>query len=147
MAGRWRAMGWILLYLSFDEVAGVHETFNSLSPISWTIPFGLLAIVVGVWMLPFVMRLPASTRAGLIVSGVLYVAGAVGIELISSHFFDESNKRQIDYAYLTLAEEGLEMLAVVLVIRTLLRHMEQLASSAALALQPVGRDIAAGERG
>src|SRR5258706_13815366 len=75
-AARWRAMGWILLYMSFDAGAGLHETFNSLSPISWTIPFGLLAIGIGVWMLPFVWRLPPATRWGIILSGIVYVGGA-----------------------------------------------------------------------
>jgi hypothetical protein len=122
---RWRAMGWILLYCSFDEVAGVHETFNSLSPISWTIPFGLLALAVGIWMLPWVWRLPAETRWGIILSGIVYVGGAVGVEVVTSHFFDESNKRQFTYALFTVVEEGGEMLGVWIAIRTLLRYMER----------------------
>lgn len=137
-AGRWRAMAAILLYLSFDEVAGVHETVNSLSLVSWTIPFGLLALVVGAWMLPWVLRLPASTRFGIIASGVVYVAGAVGIELVASQFFDESNKRQFRYAFYTVAEEGMEMLGVVLLVRTLLRHMERSAASVAVGVAPPG---------
>ena len=131
----WRAMAWILLYMSFDEVAGIHETVNSLSPISWTIPFGLLALAVGAWLLPWVLRLPAATRTGIIVSGVVYVAGAVGIELVTSQFFDESNKRQLDYAFYTIAEEGMEMLGVVWLIRTLLRHMERESGAAVIGVR------------
>lgn len=133
-ASRWGAVAWVLLYLCFDEVAGLHETVNSLSPISWTIPFGLLALVVGAWMLPWVMRLPAPTRNGFIVSGIVYVMGAVGIELLTSQFFDESNKRQFSYALYTVAEEGLEMLGAVLTIRTLLKHMEAESGEASLGL-------------
>ena len=118
-------MAWIVLYLSFDEVAGLHETVNSLSPISWTIPFGALALVVGLWMLPFVWRQPPATRRGLVVSGIVYVAGAVGIELLTSQFFNETNKRQFAYALNTVLEEGGEMIGVVVLIRTLLRHMER----------------------
>lgn len=135
-ARRWAAVAGVLLYLSFDEVAGVHETVSSLSAISWTIPFGLLALVVGAWMLPFVLRLPAPTRNGLIASGVIYIAGAVGIELIASQFFDEANKRQFSYAFYTVAEEGMEMLGVVGVIRTLLRHMERESAPATMAIEP-----------
>ena len=138
-APRWRAMAWILLYLSFDEVAGLHETVNSLSPISWTIPFGLLALVVGAWLLPFVWRLPPATRFGIIAAGVIYVTGAVGIELVSSQFFDESNKRQFDYAFFTVAEEGMEMLGIVVLIRTLLKHMEREGGQAALGVSATRR--------
>lgn len=133
-ASRWGAVSWILLYLCFDEVAGLHETVNSLSPISWTIPFGLLALVVAAWMLPWAMRLPAPTRNGFIISGAVYVMGAVGIELLTSQFFDESNKRQFSYAFYTVTEEGLEMLGAVLTIRTLLRHMEAESGEASLGL-------------
>ena len=134
-AARWAAVAWILLYLCFDEVAGVHETVNSLSPVSWTVPFGLLALGVGAWMLPFARRLPPPTRNGLILSGVTYVMGAVGIELLTSQFFDESNKRQFSYAFYTIAEEGMEMLGVVWVIRTLLRHMERDSGSATIEIK------------
>lgn len=135
-ASRWRAVAWVLGYLCFDEVAGVHETVNSLSPISWTVPFGLLAVVVGAWMLPFVLRLPASTRNGIILAGLLYVASATGVELVSSQFFNEANKRQFDYALNTVVEEGGEMLAVVVMIRTLLKHMERTGGTASIVLRP-----------
>jgi hypothetical protein len=134
-AWRWRAMAWIILYMSLDEVAGLHETMNSLSTITWTIPFGLLALVVGAWMLPFVWRLPPPTRIGIIVSGFIYVMGAAGIELISSQFFDESNKRQFAYALNTVLEEGMEMLGIVLLIHTLLRYMERGAGATGVALR------------
>jgi hypothetical protein len=137
-AGRWRATAVILLYMSFDEVAGIHETVNSLSPISWTIPFGLLALVIAAWMLPWVLRLPAATRLGLIASGFIYIAGAVGIELVTSQFFDESNKRQLTYAFYTVVEEGMEMLGVVLMIHTLLRHMEREDGAAGVGLKAAG---------
>jgi len=138
-AGRWSTVAWILLYLCFDEVAGLHETVNSLSSISWTVPFGLIAVVVGWWMLPWVLRLPTPTRNGLIVAGVVYVGGAVGIEMISSHFYDESNKRQFLYALNTVVEEGCEMLGVVIAIRTLLTHMERTAGTATITLDtPAG---------
>jgi hypothetical protein len=134
-AARWRAVAWILLYLCFDEVAGVHETVNSLSSISWTVPFGLVALVVGWWMLPWVLRLPPATRNGLIVAGIVYVGGAVGIELVSSQFFDESNKRQFVYALNTVVEEGCEMLGVVIAIRTLLVHMENTTGNATIQVE------------
>ena len=62
------------------------------------------------------------------------VAGAVGIELISSQFFDESNKRQFSYALNTLVEEGCEMFGIVILIRTLLRHMEAESGTAAIGI-------------
>jgi hypothetical protein len=129
-AWRWAFLAGVMTYLSFDEIAGVHETVNSLSPISWTVPFGLLAIVVGSLFLPFLARQPARTRWGFVAAGVVYLGGAAGVELLTAQWFDESNKRQFLYALFVPVEEGMEMFGAVIMIHTLLRLMEREAGSA-----------------
>jgi hypothetical protein len=131
----WSAMSWVVLYLSFDEVGGLHETLNSLSPIMWTIPFGVLALLVAAAFVPFVIRLDRDTRAGIFVAGIVYIAGAVGVELLTSQFFGESNKRQLSYELITPFEEGLEMLGSVLLVRTVLRAMERADGAAVVAIE------------
>jgi hypothetical protein len=86
-----------------------------------------------------VWRLPPATRIGIIASGFIYVMGAAGIELVSGQFFDESNKRQFAYAFFTVAEEGMEMLGIVLLIHTLLRYMERGTSGTTVAVRPPPR--------
>jgi len=121
----WRGIAWIMAYLSMDEVAGVHETVSSLSPISWTIPFGILAIVVAAIYLPFVLRQRPETRFGFFAFGFVYVTGAAGVEFVTSQFFNESNKRQFAYSLDTVVEEGMEMFGVVIFIYTLMRLIER----------------------
>ncbi len=132
----WRAMTAVVLLLSMDEIAGLHETVNSLSPVMWTIPFGLLALAVALAFLPFVLRQQRDTRLGIVLAGIVYVAGAGGVEFITSQFYGESNKRQLFYALITPFEEGLEMFGIVLLIRTLLRLMERDAGSATIPIDP-----------
>ncbi len=132
--GRWRLLAWVMTYLSFDEIAGIHETVNSLSPINWTIPFGLLAIVVGSLFLPFLARQAPATRWGFVAAGVVYLGGAAGVEFLTSQFFDESNKREFYYALFTVVEEGMEMFGAVLMIHTLLALMERETRTATVAV-------------
>jgi len=144
-APRWAATSLVMLYMSFDEVAGLHETFNSLSPISWTVPFGLLALAVGAYFLPFVLKLRRATVRGIVVAGFIYVMGAVGIEFITSRIFTGGEFKKFDYAILTALEEGLEMSGAILTIRTLLAHMRAEAGTTDLALELAGRAAASGE--
>ena len=124
-AHAWTLLASVTAYLSFDEVAGVHETVNSISSISWTVPFGILAIVVGIAFLPFLGRQSPGTRLGFVAAGLVYVGGAVGVEFLTRQWFDVSNKRQFTYALLTPIEEGMEMFGAVIMIHTLLRLMER----------------------
>lgn len=122
-ARAWSASAAVLVAASLDEIAGIHETVNSLIVMSWAIPFGILALVVAALFLPFVRRLPPPTRNGIIVSGALYFTGAIVVELITNRYFDQDTKRQFRYALFSLVEEALELFGVWIFVRTLLAHM------------------------
>ena len=48
------AIGFVVL--SIDEVAGLHETFNTAIDTNWAIFGGLIVLGVGVCMIPFLLR-------------------------------------------------------------------------------------------
>lgn len=123
-AGAWNRLAAVLVFLSLDEVAGIHETVNSLIVMSWALPFGIAALVGSLSFIPFIQRLPPPTRNGIVLSGTLYFTGAVVVELITSHYFDQDTKRQFRYALFTLVEEGLELFGIWILVRTFLAHMD-----------------------
>ena len=129
----WNGMAAVLLFASFDEIAGIHETLNSLIVMSWAIPFGILGLVVALAFVPFVGRLPAPTRNGIILSGALYFMGAIVVELITSQYFDQDTKRQFRYALFTWVEESLELFGVWVLVRTLIAYMNAMRLSLAVA--------------
>lgn len=122
-ARAWNAFAAVLVLASLDEIAGIHETINSLIVMSWAIPFGILALVVAAAFVPFVRRLPRTTQNGIVLSGTVYLAGAIVVELITNHYFDQDTKRQFRYALFSLVEEALELFGVWILIRTLLEYM------------------------
>ncbi len=115
----WKILALGFFVLSIDEVAGMHETFNSVVEINWAIPGGLLAVVIGFLFMPFLLSLERQTAKLFVLSGVIYVGGAIGVELLAAPLRVDS----LQYYLMTLWEEGMEMIGVVLFLYALLRYM------------------------
>ncbi len=58
----WYGLTLAFAALSMDEVAGLHETLNSLIDFSWAIPGGIFAALFGLAYLRFLFHLPSRTR-------------------------------------------------------------------------------------
>jgi len=80
----------------------------------------LVAATFGFAYARFLFHLPAQTRRMFIVAGVLFVAGALGVEQVTEIYLKDHSTNSLGYSLLTAAEEGLEMISVVLFIHALL---------------------------
>jgi len=79
--------GWWLILpigfhlLSLDEVAGFHESVNTVVQSTHWTTYGLaIAVVVAAAYLPFLWSLSGRTRWLFILSGAIYLGGALGVE-------------------------------------------------------------------
>jgi len=123
MALAWWFLGAGFCLLSIDEIVGMHESLNTATEISWAIPGAIAAALIGLIYIPFLLHLPGTTMWLFIVSGALYLGGAIGVELLTESFAEEDLLDTLGYNLTTLVEEGMEMSGVVLFIRTLLQHI------------------------
>lgn len=137
-ASHWRVLSIVFLLMSVDEASAVHERIGELIgrliPLQvlvdygWAVPGIALAGVVGLSFTRLVMSLPAETRNLFIVAGVLFLGGASGMELISLKWGHAHGMETISYQLLTVIEEFLEMMGVVVLIYALAsyvaRHMD-----------------------
>jgi len=137
----WRSLSFIFLFLSFDELLRIHEKIGQFTGnyikgegifyYAWLIPYGILLIVLAFIYAKSLFALPVKIRTNMIISGVLFVAGAVGIEMITGVYIQKnalytsevlSNSLTIFLLY--TVEETLEMLGVSYFIYTLFLCLE-----------------------
>ncbi len=90
---------------------------------AWVIPATGLLVVLAAYFTPFLMHLPAETRMRFVAAGLVFVGGAVGVEMVAGAYVEEHGKKGVEYVGLTMLEEILEMTGVILFIRALLLYL------------------------
>jgi hypothetical protein len=136
----WYILSLVFTFLAADEFLSFHERLTTpiraalhtsgLLYFAWIIPYGLAACVGAVFYVPFLFRLPKSTRNGILLAGAIYLSGAVGIESFEGAYFERNrNLQDVWFEALTTAEETLEMLGAIIFLDTLLAnlHVTQIA--------------------
>ncbi len=131
----WTTLSILLFGLSADEIAMLHEMpidpmremfqFGGALYYAWVIPGAAFVVLVGVVYLRFMLNLPSRTRNLLIFSAVVFVSGAIGVEMLSGIQADQFGEENLDYALIVTIEEMLEMLGVVILVRALLDYIER----------------------
>lgn len=137
---RWTLVGVLLLMMSLDEAAVMHEMM--IKPLRrlfdtpdilhypWVVPAGIVAVAVALYLLPFVWRLPPPVRWRIILGGALFVSGALLVEAVSG-WIEEVRGRDRLYHMTVVLEESLEFLGVFLVVSAFLRQLALLPSGVA----------------
>ena len=128
---RWAALAGIFAYLSLDEAIEIHEylvylvSFETSGVLlfAWVIPATLLLAVLGAFYLPFLRDLPVASRRRFVVAGVIYVGGALLMELPLGWWVDHHGDDNLTYGVLDWVEETLELVGATLFIRALQLHL------------------------
>ncbi len=132
----WLGLMLAFLFLSLDEGFKIHE--GIFSPIvrealhpsgllyyAWVIPYGVAVAIFGVIYLPFLLRLPKKTKILFVVSGTIFVLGAIGFEMLGALQDEKYGEENLPYAILYTFEELLEMLGTALLVYTLLSYISE----------------------
>ena len=119
----WAILSIIFLYLSADEAASIHEKAGSLlatfintgdfSHYLWVLLYGPLVVVFALAYRGFLSRLPPNARRLFFTAGLLYVGGALGMEVVDGLYAVSYGRSSFGYFLLTQVEEVLEMLGVI----------------------------------
>lgn len=131
----WGFLGLGFLFMSIDEYVGFHELLNlSLQERTelsgwfynpWVIVGIGVVVMVGLLLYRFILNLKASIRRRFLLSGIIYVGGAIGVELLGGYITDYYGGRETFlYAAVSHVEEVLEMVGVSYFIYGLLSFLE-----------------------
>jgi hypothetical protein len=140
----WRVLSAIFLFLSVDEGIRIHEKMAPLGRLilegaglsdgfvirAWVVPGAILVLIVALTYLRFLVALPQKTRNLFLLAGLLFVGGAIGMEMLSDFYVylsggvDNMSLGQIAIRIaIPYAEESLEMLGVIVFIYALMLHL------------------------
>jgi hypothetical protein len=102
----WGVLTIILLLLSLDEVASIHEAIGQQSErllhavtgftpggaisFFWVVPGAIFVFIVLLAYLRFLVNLPRTTRRLFLFAGALFVLGALGIEMLTAQVVSSS---------------------------------------------------------
>ncbi len=131
----WFALSFIFVFLAIDEIAVIHE--NLIIPVretlgtsgllfyAWVIPYSIGLLLFLIIFSKFLLTLPRQSLLYFVVSGTIFVTGAIGFELIGGQHAEIHGRDNIAYAFITTCEELLEMLGIALFIYSLFNHLNQ----------------------
>lgn len=130
----WLSLAFIFVFLAIDEVLQIHEKLswavqNRLNTkgifwFAWVIPYFIGTLTVFLVYARFLMGLEKRIRNLFILSGVIFVVGAIGFELIESNIHYTTGKLSLKYYLLASGEEFMEMFGINLFIYALLSHIK-----------------------
>ena len=138
----WLGLALVFLFLSFDESASIHELIirvfwrlykpTEFDNYVWLVPYGILVIILTVVYWRFIFALPRKIYILFLISGALYVGGALGFESVGAFYIGASWYQAIEwdkyadagYYLISTVEESGEMFGVVIFIYALMSYIE-----------------------
>jgi hypothetical protein len=142
---KWIMLSLGFLFMAYDEGFQVHEDLvGVVRPLlgdgnlgyfyyAWVVPGMALVLVLGLFFLRFLFRLPVATRQLFILAAIIYLSGCIGFELIGGRYDELYGFGRYDALYgyesltynmISTVEESLEMAGLIFFIYALLVHVE-----------------------
>ena len=131
----WMLLTLAFLILSLDENPDVHNFFvRAISKYddvghglalnyAWGMPYGAIAILFIFFLIKFSTTIPKDIAEGFVVSGVIYVLGAIVIGMFGTRILHIHGLHNIKHALAASYEESLEMIGLTLFIYFLLKYI------------------------
>ena len=148
---RWLVLAGAFLFLSADEVAQIHESTvavliagardDEAGKTGWFWLYLPLLAVFAAAYVPFLRRLPRRIAGLFILSGGIYVGGAVVVERIANWYAETRGENTVGYELIDSFSEFMEGGGMALFAYTLLSY---LAAEAPEIVLQIGRDSSGG---
>jgi hypothetical protein len=132
---RWAILAFGFLFMAADEAWSIHEKL--VTPVrgllgdgslgifyfAWVIPGITVVFVLTLFFLRFLLRLPAKARFTFMIAAILFIGGALGLELVGGRYDELHGQTNLTYSMIATVEESLEMAGVIVFIYALLKYI------------------------
>lgn len=130
----WGALSLVFSLLALDEFASLHEqTVEPLRAVldieggplwfAWVVPAAVAVALFGIAFARFLGHLPRATRRPLSAAAILFVGGAIGVELVGASYSAVHGQLDFTWVLITTVEESLEMLGIAVLVYALLAYV------------------------
>ncbi|MBM3753186.1 MAG: hypothetical protein FJW38_04315 [Acidobacteria bacterium] len=131
----WATLGILVLGASVDEAASIHEILTETTRellgadgvgylyFAWVVPGMIFVTLAAILFSRFVYHLPGPIRSQMVTAGIVFLGGAVGVEMLGGEHFELWGPRNFTFAAYCAAEESMEMAGVLLYIRAILAQL------------------------
>ena len=133
-SGRWKVLALLLLLMSLDEAVALHErtseplrwALSAGGPFyyAWVIPGAIIVLGFALAYRGFLLNLPPKLRRLFAIAGILYLGGALIMEMVGGSYADSYGDASIAYLMIVSVEEYLEMLGGVTLLYALMLRAE-----------------------
>ena len=129
MSNYWLFLSSLFIFLSLDESLSIHEEYNRIHKFfynrnlipnlgindSWIFVGLFFVVIVIICLFPLLISLPKKTLFYFLLSGIIFIIGAIGFEFIGI-VMREIGLQRMSFIYLIriLIEEGLEMSGIAI---------------------------------
>lgn len=120
---QWSLLSLVFFYLATDEVMGIHENLsltgseatevNRMFFFKWVPVAFIFLSVFALLFIRFYLKLPNRTKIQFALSGLIYLSGVLGVEIIAGRYMAAYNEWGYEYWKLAALEEGLEMFGAI----------------------------------
>jgi hypothetical protein len=131
---QWAVLSLLFVLMAVDEFASLHERVGDRlrgtldiegGPLffAWVIPGAALVAVFGIAFLRFLGHLPRPTTRRLSAAGILFLSGAIGLELVGGAYSAVHGQLNMSYVLIATFEETLEMVGTAVLLYGLLAYI------------------------
>lgn len=122
----WLILAGIMIFLAIDEATMIHEKLEVLRGLfpetdvinprhDWLFAGSVLAVVLGLAVVPFLFKLRRKLAIWFVVAGCIYFFGIIGMEFVGSVMLNHgTHLNDLSYLVRRIIEEGCEMYGIVI---------------------------------
>lgn len=149
----WAILSLGFFFMAFDEIVSAHE--KMVEPLraffggenlgilyyAWVVPAIALILFLALFFIKFWLSLPTKAKFSFLIAGIVYLGGAIGMEMVGGDYCEIYGKDNLTYIMFTTIEESLEMTGIIFFIWSLLEYINDTYKEVGVSFSPISEDI------